>query len=101
MNFDLTTFSGLTIAILACVSAIKAGWPTWAAGREPRLALLLGLIFGAAAHLIHPASFSPGLEGWVAATLQGCAAGIAAQVAHDKGLNVLGRRDPGPPDRVG
>jgi hypothetical protein len=97
MTFDLTTFAGLVAAVLACVSAIKTGWPTWTAGREPRLALAIGLLFGLAARVVHPASFSLGLEGWLAASLQGLAAGIGAQVAHDKGLNVLGRRDEKPP----
>jgi hypothetical protein len=97
MNFDLTTFAGLTAAVLALVSAIKAGWPTWTAGREPRLALATGLLFGLAAHVAQPALFAAGLNGWIAAALQGIGAGIAAQVAHDKALNVIGRRDDPPP----
>jgi hypothetical protein len=97
MSFDLTNFAGLVAAVLAAVSAVKAGWPAWAEGREPRLALLLGLIFGIAARAVHPVSFAGGLEGWIAAALQGIMAGIAAQVAHDKALGPIkgDRKEPG------
>lgn len=94
MDFNLTSWAGATVVVMALVSAVKAGWKSWASGKEARLALVLGILVGIAAKLTGAMHFDPGAAGWVGAILGGIMCGIAAQATHDYALNpIIGKGD--------
>lgn len=93
-DFDLTSWAGATVVVMTLVSAVKAGWKGWAAGKEARLSLVLGIVVGLAARLTGAMAFDPGAAGWVHAILGGVMCGIAAQATHDYALNpIIGKGD--------
>jgi len=94
MNFDLTSWAGLTAMILATVSGLKKAFPTWVNGKEEFLAIVLGIVLGLAAKATGALSTPAGAQGWIYAALGGVAAGLSAQVAHDKLLNPLIKKEP-------
>lgn len=89
MNVDLTTLAGMSALVLGVISAVKFAWPAWTEEKEPRLAIVLGLVVGVVARLARPGAFPAGVEGWVAAIVQGLTAAMTAGVAHDKLLNPI------------
>lgn len=89
LDFDLTTWGGIAAIVMFLVSALKWALPKVVGGREPFASIVFGVALAIGAHLSHAMVLKPGLEGWIQTIIGGIAAGIAAQVGHDKAMNPL------------
>lgn len=87
MNFDITTWAGISAATLIVVSSLKIVARKIITGHEEVAAGLVGLVLGIAALTSHAMTFQPGIYGWIQAVVGGITAGAAAGVGHDKLLN--------------
>lgn len=56
-QWDLVTYPGLSVAVIAVVGALKKLFPTWMDGKEPHLALILSYALGVSTKLFVPGAF--------------------------------------------
>lgn len=98
MEFDLTTWAGISAATLMIVSLLKVFAKKIVDGREELTSGLVGLVLGIAALTSHTMAFAPGASGWLQAIVGGLSAGVAAGVGHDKlwnpVLSAIGMKKP-------
>jgi hypothetical protein len=89
LDFDLTSWGGIAALAMFLVSSLKWALPKLVGNREPIFSVCFGILLAVGAHLSHAMIFKSGLEGWIQTIIGGLAAGIAAQVGHDKAMNPL------------
>lgn len=86
-NLDLTTVAGISAAAMFFLSTIKALFPKKVEGKEPIIAVIIGLSLAVAAHLGKTIEFKPGIEGWIQTIAVGLGVAVGAQGGHDYVLN--------------
>ena len=92
-QINLTTLSGVAAFTTAAIGGIKTMFPAWVDKKEPMLALAIPVLVVFLAK-VTGAGF--GQEGWVNAINGALAAGLGAQVFHDKVVNpVMGAKSEG------
>jgi len=91
LQFDITTWAGISAATLLVVSSLKIIARKLIDGHEEVAAGLVGLVLGIASLTTHAMTFQPGTLGWIQAIVGGITAGAAAGVGHDKLLNPVMR----------
>lgn len=87
MEFNLTTWAGISVAILAVVGAVKKAFPAWTKGKEPMLAIAIGVTFSVTAKLTGAMDFGTGGQGWIQCVLGGLTTGVGAGIGHDYVVN--------------
>lgn len=82
-QIDEKVFTLISLGVLFTISALKRGFPTWIAGKEEFLAMVLPVAFTIIAKVL--GAFK--VTDWVTALIAAIGAGLAAQVLHDKVVN--------------
>jgi len=94
MQFDLTTFAGVAAATTGLIGAAKNLFPKWVTGREPMLALVLGLGLTALSKTL---GWGFAATGWLEMVIAGVGAGVGAGLIHDKVINAANGKTATPP----
>ena len=89
MEFDLTTFAGVSVVATFVVEIAKKFLGDKLKGREALVALVLGVALAVASKF---AGIGFVDTGWLMLVMTGLGAGVASQVVHDKVVNPVSRK---------
>lgn len=85
IDFDLSTFAGIAMAVMMAVQGLKKMFPAFMVGKEEGVAMLLPLVLG----VISKLSGSFAELDWSNFVILLLLSGMTSQIAHDKMLNPL------------
>lgn len=84
-QWELVTYPGLSLAVIAVVGSLKKLFPTWIGGKEPLLGLVFSYILGIATKLFIPGAYA-GIH-WVVFLVSLLVVAAGAKWGHDAILN--------------
>ena len=91
-QWDLVTYPGLMVAVIAVVGGLKKLFPTWVDGKEPHLGLAFSYILGISTKLFIPGAYSK--VHWVVFLVSLLFVAVGAKLGHDHFLNEIIKNKP-------
>lgn len=86
-QWDLVSYPGLIVAVVAIVGGLKKLYRSWVDGKEPLLALMFSFVLGVGAKLTIPKAFE-GVH-WLVFLVTLFFVAIAAGSVHDRIVNPI------------
>lgn len=86
-QWDLVTYPGLSVAVIAIIGALKKLFPSWTEGKEPHLGLIFSYVLGVSAKLFMPGAYEK--VHWIVFLVSLLLVAAGAKWGHDNLLNKI------------
>lgn len=84
-QWDLVTYPGLSLAVVAVIGALKKLFPNWINGKEPVLGLISSYVLGISTKLFMPGAYEK--VHWIVFLISLLVVAAGAKWGHDVLLN--------------
>lgn len=96
-SFDVTSYTGIVLLVVAVVGGLKKMFKTWVSGKEPHLGLAITFLVGIVAKLTITGAFAK--VDWVNHSVALLIAAAGAKLGHDYFINQIIAGKPSPDEK--